>query len=814
MNRSKLAGMLWLCLSAAPLACWPADNPVAAANRAQGETIVVRAKLNTEDKGDIFVERAPDGDFLVKVQDLKAMGFKDPSGAVYLIEGEPHVSLRSMAGVSFDFQSTDLTLNITARPQLLPAQSIAIEGQRTGPAGFVPKDSSLFFNYALSSDHGGAVSSPLGFSGEAGWRSGNFLFLANGNTVADDVTGARKFVRLMSSVTHDDREALRRTVVGDFFTPTREFSTGINIGGISISKLYGLNPYFIQFPMQNLSGNVALPSDLEVYVDGQRVRSERLKPGEFELRDILAYGGARNVQVVLRDAFGRVQQLNYSFYFSDQPLRQGLQEYSYNLGAIRRNFGIDSNRYGPAAFSMFHRYGLTDAVTLGMRAEGTSRLMNGGPTATVVLGGAGVAGLALAGSSIAGRHGAAGLASYTYQSQHWGFGASLRRDWGDYAGLGENITVSNRKYEASLTASYQLGTRGTISATHSFFTTRGGFVTSSPTRDQPFGVTALSERRVTSLGYSLPLVSGWAALTTSLSHINDQPLGGRNEVFVGVTVFLNKDYSVAVSHRRDNTTNSQTMQLIKQQPIGEGFGFNMTADRGADTIGTDVRLRSTFQYNAPAAVFRADLGHEHDARGNVVDDSRISVAGGVGYVADTLAFGRPITSSFGIVKVGELPGVGISVNGQRIGETNAHGTVFVPTLSPYLDNDISIAAETVPIDFQLPALSRKISPSLRSGALIEFPATRLQAFTGKLKARETEGTKAVEFAEIKLPKVKAQPGGFQTGRGGEFYLENLLPGTYDGSVAFDGEPCLFKLAVPHSTETFVELGDVVCSPAP
>ena len=240
----------------------------------------------------------------------------------------------------------------------------------------------------------------------------------------------------------------------------------------------------------------------------------------------------------------------------------------------------------------------------------------------------------------------------------------------------------------------------------------------------------------------------------------------------------------------------------------------MTTDRAADAAGSDVRLRSSFQYNAPAAIFRADLGHDRDRRGNIVNDSRVSVAGGVGYVADTLAFGRPITGSFGIVKVGELAGVGVSVNGQRIGETNAQGTVFVPTLSAYLDNDVSIAAETVPIDYLLPALSRKISPSLRSGALIKFPATKLQAFTGKLKTHDKEGTKAVEFAEMRLPDVKAQPGGFQTGRRGEFYLENLQPGTYAGSVMVEGKPCLFKLAIPRSTETFVELGDVVCSRAP
>ena len=99
----------------------------------------------------------------------------------------------------------------------------------------------------------------------------------------------------------------------------------------------------MRFPTQSLTGSVALPSDMEVYLDGQRIRTERLRPGEFELRDILAYGGARNVQVVLRDAFGRVEQLNYSLYFTDQPLQPGLHEYSYNFGAMRRQFGLQSN---------------------------------------------------------------------------------------------------------------------------------------------------------------------------------------------------------------------------------------------------------------------------------------------------------------------------------------------------------------------------------------------------------------------------------------------------------------------------------------
>lgn len=803
-----IACCFWL--AAAALPCRAADTATAA-NPAQGETIVVRVVLNTENKGDVFVERTPDHDFLVKPEDLKAMGFRDPPGTVVLVDGEPHISLRSMPGVSSKFNERDLTLDISAAPQLLATQAIAMDVPRRAPA-VTPSPNSLFVNYALNATHADSVSSRPGFAGELGWRSGNLLFLTGGNTIQRP-EGKRDFIRLMSSVVHDDRTELRRVVVGDFFTPTREFSNGVNLGGVSISKLYGLDPYFIQYPMQSISGNVALPSDLEVYVDGQRVRTDRLKPGEFELRDILAYGGARNVQLVLRDAFGRVQQLNYSFYFSDQPLRPGLHEYSYNLGAMRRRYGVQSNQYGPAAFSMFHRYGFSEGVTLGVRAEGTKGLLNAGPLATLVLGGAGVASLALAASSIAGQHGAAGLASYTFQSKNWGLGASLRRDWKHYAGLSDAISVTNRKYEASASASYYMGQAGTVSVSHSALSTRGGFSASPPNPTQPFAVTLLEKSRISTLGYSVPLMSGRAVLTASLSHFKDASGASRNEGFVGVNIFLDKDYSVAASYRGDKHTNTESLEFNKRQPLAEGLGYTLSADRSAAADGHDVRLKSSFQYNAPAAILRAELARDRNRQGLAFDEYRASVAGGIGYVDGTLAAGRPINGSFGVVKVGDLRGVSVLVNGERIGETGADGKLFVPSLSAYVDNEISIAPETIPIEYSMSGISKRISPSYRSGTAIDFPLKKLQAFTGLLKARQDDRISPVEFAEISI-RLGASAHLFQTGRGGEFYLENLVPATYAATVSVGGKPCTFDLVIPESNEIFVELGEVVCKLRP
>ncbi len=48
------------------------------------------------------------------------------------------------------------------------------------------------------------------------------------------------------------------------------------------------------------------------------------------------------------------------------------------------------------------------------------------------------------------------------------------------------------------------------------------------------------------------------------------------------------------------------------------------------------------------------------------------------------------------------------------------------------------------------------------------------------------------------------------GRDGEFYLENIPAGTYPARVYNNDLDCRFKLHIPESEETFVDLGEVYC----
>jgi len=797
-------------MAAMPLPSPAADKPGSSAVAAQTETLVLRVHLNTQNKGDLFVQRTPDLDFLLKMEDLKAIGFKAPVGAVQVIDGEPHLSLRSMRGVTFAFDEKALALNITAEPQLLPPSVYALLAERR--RGTVTgSTNSAFFNYALTAAGGSpAISSALGFAGEAGVRWGDYLFLSDASTV--DTASGKKFVRLMSSVTRDDRENLRRIVIGDVLTPSRDFSSGLNLGGIGITKLYGIDPYFVRFPTQTLTGSVALPSDMEVYLDGQRIRTERLRPGEFELRDVLAYGGAQNIQLILRDAFGRVQQLNYSLYFSDQPLQRGLHEYSYNFGAIRRQYGIASNRYGPAALTMFHRYGVSNGATLGWRAEATRQFLNTGPTATVVLGALGVVNLGLARSAIAGKQGTAGLASYSFQSKNWSLGLFLRRDGRDYASMGDPPSMTSRKYEGSASASYRLPGSGSVSLSHTALSTRSGITAATATPAQPFDVVVMENRRYSTLSYSAPLGSSRMTFTASLSHIKDGTKSSRNEAFLGLNILLGRDYSATVGVRGDRESHSESARLTKNQPIGEGLGYMLSLDRSSAAT-QNTQFRSQLQYNAPAAVVRAEYGQYRD-QGQGAEDHRLSVAGGVMLVGGHAAMGRPITDSFAIVKVGDVPGVGILVDGQSMGKTDSKGLAVIPTLSAYYDSSVSIAPGALPIEYSLPAEAKRVSPSLRSGAFVDFGVSKTQAFSGKLVSRISgSARKAVAFQEIQLSvdgKVQTLP----TGRGGEFYVENLKPGTYPGVVAVGSERCVFDLNIPKSDDTFVEVGEVSCGSRP
>ena len=104
MTLTQVVSAVLCLMSAMPLSLQATEILGDSVKAAQAEPLIFRVTLNTEAKGDMFIWRTPDFDFFVKIEDLKLMGFKEPAGRVVVLEGESHLSLKSMRGVSFSFE--------------------------------------------------------------------------------------------------------------------------------------------------------------------------------------------------------------------------------------------------------------------------------------------------------------------------------------------------------------------------------------------------------------------------------------------------------------------------------------------------------------------------------------------------------------------------------------------------------------------------------------------------------------------------------------------------------------------------------------
>lgn len=752
------------------------------------DIVIVSVTLNGQSKGEYYVRLTEDRDILMRVADIQEVGIANPAGLIKEIDREPHISLRSMQGVRFTFNEKKLSVEIIVDPSLLPRKIIDFMPGRQ-PKVYYPRDTSAFINYRLDYFVGDSFDfKNFLCTNEVGFRVGDILFFS-------DAFYAKKpdddnFARLMTNLTYDNRGGLQRFIVGDFIASSGDLGSTVTMGGVSFSKVYRIDPYLIKNPMLNVSGFVTLPSEVEIYLNGLRLRTERLLPGGFDLRDIHYYGGAGMLEVIIKDPFGKEERLNFPFYFTDLLLKRGLHEYSYNFGAIREEFGEESNTYSDVAFAAFHRYGFSDKLTLGFHTEALKGLYNLGPEAFYLLRNKGIISASLSKSiGTEWRDGAAGTVGYTYQDRK--FNARFFAAWYSehYARISDNLSSEKPKFEVNASIGY--ATEGYGSFSVDFLNLKRFHA---------------HDRQIVTASYSKAL-SRRSTVFATFRNINEQT--SSNEVFVGINYYPGRNNTVSASYRQTEDTHQEVVQVTKNIPVGEGISYRASVER-TDTGGDHfTSINPSVQYNAKHGIVAAESKLDFDREGRTREAYRLSASGSIAYVGGTIGLSRPIIDSFGLVKVGDLKDVEVFHNNEEIGRTNSSGKVFIPNLSAFLDNQITINDQNIPMDYTISEVVKFISPPLRSGSFIPFDIMKFQAITGMLKVKMEGQIKPAEFAEVSMI-VEGRELIFPTGKGGEFYFENVQPGSYKALLKYVGKECVFDMIIPERTDMIVDLKDVIC----
>jgi outer membrane usher protein len=732
---------------------------------------VFALRVNERAKGDV-VAFLRGSDVLVPVAELEAAGLHGFSGKREMIEGRLYVSLLSLGPrIGFTLDEVDVALRLSVSSDRLGSTRIDLGSGP--PQGMVlSRDSSAFLNYSLTTSDFQGIS---GF-GEAGWNVRGNLLYSSVSRSADGI-----FVRGLTNFTVDDPARMRRWTMGDRFAETGALGGGAFVGGISLSRNFELDPYFVRFPRFGLSGAVSTPSTVDVYVNGILVRREELPPGQFDLESVPVSAGSGSTRLVVRDAFGNERQIASPYYFSTGVLAKGLSDYSYNLGLVRENLSTESADYEQVAFLGRHRVGITNGLTLGARLEASRDLVSGGPTLTARLP-FGEIDLAAAASRDNGVTGAAGSLGFTYIGRPVSFGAAVRALTDHYSHTSLPAARDRSMMEVQGFLGTQVTRRVSLSAQYRSSDLRDG----GRRREASLSASAQLTRR--SHGY------------VSASRLQAERGKWTTGFSVGFSYSLGSLTTASVSYQRIGDEDFAVAEVQRPLTRGTGAGYLVQLRDGEGGRSGLARL----QYQGAFGRYEASYDR---LRGN--DRTTLTATGGLVAIGGSLYATRAVQQSFALIRVPGIAGVrGFSSN-QEVGRTTDSGELLVPDLLPYYGNRLSISDQDVPIEYAIDATERVVAPPHRGGALVSFPVRKVRSVTGVLAVSEGSTVVVPASGEL-IVQVDGIENSSPVGNGGEFYFESVPAGRHPATVTFQGGSCRFILDVPRSSETFLDLGRIVC----
>lgn len=778
----------------APALLLALSSSLAAQPQAQDQRAYLDLFVNQDAKDSVLVRLRGVGaidDALVAVEDLERSGLRGFSGAREQHDGREYVSLRSLGpAVTYEVDTKNLALRIVARAQMLETTRLDLLSLRRPQDLVLRTDGSAFFNYSATGTGEGAFSG----AAELGVSYKGALLFSGGNVLPDGTVQ-----RGLTNLTVDYPSEMRRVVVGDAFAQSSSVGGSVLLAGVSVSREFGLDPYFVRQPLPRVSGAILSPSTLDVYVNGALVREQPIAPGPFEVRNLPVTGGQGQISYVVRDAFGRTQEYASPYYSSPGVLAPGLSDYGYNLGLQRLGFGLEAFHYGPPVLVAHHRLGLSEYLTAGFRLEAavqhvkgwdepicgncTSLLASGGPTASFALP-FGELDLEAAASADGRERGMAGSVGYSFL---WhGFSAAL-------LARGATARYANLTYAAAIDRPL-LEVHGTV----------GVPVTRVLSLTLDYGQQAMRDTGLT----SAVTLRGEARLSQNASLLvsgsrlrspSNLPEWGMTAGFI--YTFGSGAVADANGHG-SNRTSGASMGVQKALPLGEGFGWQMRADMQHDAPQTGFG-QVTYQgrYGTYTALYN---------RSGQTDAGSMTAAGALVLVDGNLMASRPVQDGFALIQVPGLEGVRGYLNNQEIGRTDSRGNLLIPGLQSYYGNRLSIRDGDIPLDYELGKTEQVIATGLRGGALVRFDVSRVRSVTGALRVDTGGQTTVPAYGEL-TAFVGQRKITSPVGAAGEFWFDDLPVGTHSAEVEFGRGICRFELNVPEAKATSVNLGTVACT---
>ncbi len=737
------------------------------------DEVFMAVLINGQTQGTVFILRS-DGRLFAGAQDLRRWRLRLPNTAPLTHYGEDFFALDALAGLSYRFDESSQALTVQAAPSLFDATRL--KGTVTNFSAPTPASPGGFLNYDVSANNAQGrttASGLLELGGFGSWGAGQTHILAR------DLGGHASAIRLDTTWTLDQPMQLASLRFGDAISGTSSWGGAVRFGGVQWATNFSTQPGFTSFPLPGMSGEAALPSTVDLYVNNALRMSRKVPSGPFSIEDLPVTTGHGDARLVVRDILGREQVITQPFYATRRLLQQGLQDYSYELGFVRRNFGTDSNNYGRALAIGTHRLGITEQFTAEFHGGLLGHQQTLGLGGVLMLPAAGV----LSGSFAASHsdRGVGGLLELGFQRQgrYFSFGANTQLASQRFAKLGLQPEELAPRHISRVFVNLATSDHGSFTAnyTEQAFRDRQGNKILAASYNRKIG-------RLGNLSASVTrLLSGDAKTIFNLNFF--VPLGNRT----------NASISTSAQPGREEAR----LQVSRGMPAGSGMGYRLVAGVGdSDQRGVEVKL----QNEVGTYTLLADQSLSQTA-------FRGSASGGVAFLGGSAFLSRRISDSFAVVQVPDYSGVGIYADNQLVARTDANGNALLPRLRPYQKNTVRIEQADLPLDAQIDAVQLDAVPYFRSGLRLKFPVKRRRGALLTVVLENGEPLPARAQAQIIGDNVE-QNEVFPTGMRGEVYLTGLAVSNRL-RVTWREQNCEFVLHFPESTDPLPHLGTYICT---
>jgi outer membrane usher protein len=697
--------------------------------------------------------------------------------------------------LSYTLDESNARLRIVVDPTWFVPQVIDNAGSTQASSEANTEPYSAFLNYQVQS----FFNDQQGFSGlsvpyHLGINIDQFILDSSFDfTHQDDYF---KNNRLLTALRWDDPEAMQVFNLGDATPRGQRLFNGSGIlAGLSLRKSFQLNRYAQISPELELRTAVTTPTHAKIFVNGSLIKETDLLPGEVILNQLPVGASQGQAKLVLTDNLGHEKTITEPFYLMYNQLKKDVHDYEYSVGFAREHLGErDFSYQNDITLQGFHRYGLTNATTLGLAGIKQSRFTLLNPQIQTTIGQYQQLDLDAGLSQFGRRLGAAFEAHYRFLLGGFQFHGSGHWTGKQYTGIDRNgsalqhwlnaavrygsseLGMLNLSYNQSKGWDSQTSANQTLQLSYGKRLFEGVYLTASAQQSLSQNTTgvllSLEYRPTLTKDNPSPLFNNLRYATRYLSEDNQDAL--QNELNVsGSNYFYNYDAQLAQQEKK-------LLANIRGQYKTDNHLYTAAVTRSEDNTQT----------------------------------GQITVAGGIAALKEGIYFGRPISDSFAVVRMenSDKPTL-VRANNMTLMETDSD-TVLLPEFSSYSSYQIGIQSKRFnnlkDIRYNLENAMQPLVITKRGGAFLDLKISRLFAVEGNIYINKDKGKK--EYLAL-LPLQVSIDGKMQehfTGEQGYFYLENLNLGRQVLTIIRKEGNCQAAINVQETHKNLLKLGEIEC----